>query len=512
MGMFDDPNGYNPADPNDQTQQYKSPSADPFAQFGITTPLQKDQAAYARQVQMQQQQMQMALQQQQLIHAQQQQSVDAASLASGYAFPTYLAMQAGKGVDNPMLTKGLSALGGMAAQGMGAAPRPGMQAPPMPPGMGGMPQGMVQGPPGGGLGGQPSQGMLAGQVPSDDRALILSKAMEANPGDSGKAYVEAGNEILRNAVQTGNEEYMRSGTAMISKGNDLIQNKAGQKATIDEKVSATNKNAVEAAKIQSDMTAPQSLGKVDKENGDTALAMRQYDPVTKTWSTKTDFQGKQLQRLETSTAAQRGEEVKNFQELTGNVVGFNQKIEQVKGLLTQGAATGTWASAGVGTLNNIVGTIGQLAPGTTFEQSAKDALNDMKAKGTFANWAGTTAEKDSVLIDLTMNLASTFAGPGGKVSNKEITRAERMIGENIGSPSTFTRVLDSVKERANNDYTTQYKLYKSRLTNPDEVKSMDSLYGTGQGLIGGQPNKPGRIVLPGATPSQQAAFDTYHAP
>lgn len=473
MGMFDD---YSPTDPNDQTQQYKAPSADPFAQFGIMTPMQKDQLAYARQVQQQQQQMQLQLQQQQLIHAQQQQSVDAASLASGYAFPTYLAMQAGKGVDNPMLTKGLSTLGGMAAQGMGATPRPGMQAPPMPPGVGG--GGMMQGPPGSGLGGQPSQGMLAGQVPQDDRGLILSKAMDANPGDSGKAYIQAGNEILRAAMQSGNEEYMRSGTAMIAKGNELAQTKGNQDVTNKEKLSVVDKNESEVAKNAKDLRMATNVHSVNTLEGNTKLV---WQDEKGDW--KSGFEGTPITRTLDTTPAQKGKEVEEFQDLGDAVATSHAMVTKVKQNIASGAAVGNWAEAGVGLANNIIGTIRQIAPNTDIADDALTELNTMKAKGTFAGWAKTTAINESDLNDLTMSLAKTYAGPGGRVNVNEIKRAAQTIGEHIGDPATFAAVLDDVDKRTTEAYDRKYGSYKARLTSPSQIESMDKLHAYTHSLI-----------------------------
>lgn len=478
MGMFDD-QSYDPTNPNDQTEKYKQPGSDPFAEFGIMTPMQKDAQAFQMQQQLRQQQMQLQIQQATLQRNQQQGSVDAAGLASGYSFPTYLALQAGKsGGDNPMMTRGLTQLGSMGAQALGGQPNNGVGVP--------MPGG--GGPPGGGgmmgsggqrpMMGQPTTGMMAGPVPDNDPSMILTRALQSS-NDPGTAYLTAGQQLAAQATQTGNAELARSATAMIVKGQTLKASQDAQAAGTEEKKSATTKNLAEAAKDQADLKYAKNVHPIDFPDGGTGLAWQTPDG---TW--KTGFKGEKLQRTLDTTPAQKGKEVEDFQELTRNVAGTSQKIDQVKQNLAQGAAAGSWAEAGVGTVNNIVGTLGQLVPGSKMEESAVNSLNDLKAKGTFKGWADKTAINESVLNDLTMNLAKTYAGPGGKVSNIEIRRAAETIGEHIGSPSTFIKVLDDVKTRTNDDYNTQYKLYKGRLTDPKEINAMDSLYNTGQSMMG----------------------------
>jgi hypothetical protein len=130
------------------------------------------------------------------------------------------------------------------------------------------------------------------------------------------------------------------------------------------------------------------------------------------------------------TATQRGEEYKEFQKLLVNSKSAVKSMRDITENLEQGAAQG-WAANMVTLVDNAAGTLSQMAPGSRLDASATAALESNSKN--FQDWATKTGVNESIWNDLVSNLAKTY-NPTGTITEKDITRAAKTVGQNISNP------------------------------------------------------------------------------
>lgn len=373
----------------------KKPGAGLFAELGILSPSEKLQQQLQQQQAEQAQQM---LQQQIAAQAQSAQLAQAnakAGVPGGYGFSQFQAMG---GLMN--LQKG-DRYADQAAQGMGRRPT-----------------------------------NLAPQAPGSDTdgiaSQVVSQALQQFPNDKAKALRVAGQQLSALGAN-------RQDQNLQSIGANLFQ--AAAKA--DKEQADLRKQQVDTNKE----TGPESVETRRAANGD-IMSFRRVRDANGNYVTDEQLGGGPNKQITTTeedprVQAQKGAEYSKFQDLLVNTDDTVSSMRDITDNLEKGAAQG-WAANLVGLVDNAAGTLGQLAPNSKLTSSATQALE--ATKGTFAEWAKKTGVNESIWNDLVSNLAKTY-NPTGTITEKDITRAAKTVGQNISNPATVAAVLKDAERR-----------------------------------------------------------------
>lgn len=382
----------------DQTgfPEEKKPAADLFTTFGILSPSEKRAQAMQQQMVQGLLQQQMAAQQQQL---QMQKMQTGASAGSGFGFPTALAM--------------------------GAARRPESAQQPQ----GGGPQGLQ---PGGDI----------------DAGSIFSQELQSTPDDEAGAAKRAGGKLLAVANARGDTDLAKIATNMINWSNSKAQEDAKSKASLASTQAGTAKTVQDTKLDSSKAGNPGDAFNVRAPNGDMVAMAMEKDANGKFIGYKVLGQGPNKQISQTIddplTQTQKGEEYLQFQKLLGNSDTAILSMRDIADNMEKGAAQG-WAGNGVTLMSNIVGTLEQFRPDVQYTPRAMEELSSRS--GSFKEWATKTGVNESIWNDLVSNLAKTY-NPTGTITEKDITRAAKTVGQNFSSPATVAAILRDAERRS----------------------------------------------------------------
>jgi hypothetical protein len=457
MGMFDG-DGYDPTSPADQVEQYKK-SSNPLGDLGLMTSQQKQMQA----IQMQNQlaQMQLARQQQMLglQSMQQNMGVNAAGLASGFNAPMLMAMGGLQPAFAGPLTKGINALIDKFGPNSGMTP----------------------------------MGQQALQSQNLDDTAVLNYAMQQAGGDTAKGY------------RIASQLYSRMGRNDVAanlqiKANEIDLANQQKQATIGKTQAETEQAKAQTAKTTADITKPENLGEVHNMQGMVGRKEAQFNTKTGKWEERTGDFGLPLQYTLPELPGDMSKDIVNFRTDLVNTEDAIGKMRQLRGALENGAAQG-WTADIVNTANNVLGTLGQFIPQDKLDKSAVATLDKYTKDGTFANWADKTGINESRWADLTMALAASMA-EGGKISNKEIARAQESLGENFSNPRTVSAILQDVEKRAGETIDRKHSYLKASTMPAAQKTDIDNLYGNfkqrtfGTSQQIGQPDADGWVTLP----------------
>lgn len=448
MGMFDD-GSYDPSNPNDQSEQYKKAGSDPFAEFGIMTPMQKQMQAMQMQNAYRQQQMQ---QQQQMLNLQ--------------------ATSANMGVN----AAGISGLNGPMLQMMGGQ-QPAFE--------GKLTNAINQFLPGGGLNngnglGNPAPSGMTPMGPNAmaqqnmDPSALVSASLSAHPDDLAAGYADAAAKMKQVADAKGDAQSQQIAARLQIKAFQQRQLQNAQDATTTKAKADAARAQADTQKTVAEMGNPSNFEHVNMPNGDTAIAYVKHNDDGTFGGFGIGFQGKNKEYTLAETPSQAGKDIQDYRELTGNSLSTLNSLDTLNKGLAAGAAQG-WTADGVTKVNNVVGTLKQLMPGTTIDQSAIDQANKFHSDGTFQGWANKTGVQESTWADLTMQLAKTYSN-GGKTSNQDIVRAKEALGEDIGNPATVATVLSSVKDRVVKNVDRQHDLLNVSEAEPAAREQIDNIH------------------------------------
>jgi hypothetical protein len=374
----------------------KKPGAGLFAELGIYSPTEKIEAKQAQQLL--QQQIAAQQQQQQLALAQAK-----ANVPQGYGFSQFLGMG---GLQNIQ----------QAERGTRAA------------------QGMLSG---------PQSAETPGVQGIDPRQIVLN-ALRASPDDKGKAFRVAAQQLAAIGQQNGDEQFMTAAANLMDKATEADKEKAGVESTQATTEATKQKTILDKAQAGN----PGKYQDRRDPNGNLMTDRDQFDENGKYLGTKTVSGGPVRQINQTiddpRTATQRGNEYQEFQKLLVNTDSTISAMHDITTNLAAGAAQG-WAASAVTLVDNAVGTLAQLAPGSRLDASATRALESNAQN--FQAWANKTGVNESIWNDLVSNLAKTY-NPTGTITEKDITRAAKTVGQNISNPKTVAAVLQDAERRS----------------------------------------------------------------
>lgn len=418
-------------------QQYKQPGADIFSDIGLMSPQQQMFQSVELQNMMQQQQLARQQQMLALRNMSQNIGVNAAQAGTGFAGPMLMQMGGLQPSWGPGLTSGLNQAIDMYANR-----------------------------------GQQQNGMMPQAAPSSDvdPARIVDDSIRASGGDPAKGYKMAADTLSQLADSTGNDNYRMSAARLRAQAFALQQKEAESSASTQKNQADAAEARARAKSVGAEMYMPKPLGVVHDQSGQVGLAYSQIDPSTGKPSIKTTGWGVPIQYVIPNTPNGMESNIRNFQDTVTNGLDSMQRINGLENLLkSKGGAAQGWAADGVDFANNLLGTLRQLAPGTTLDAGAEAALG--KYNGTFQQWANKTAISQSLWSDLTMGLAGVYAH-GQRISNVDIKRAADTLGESQSNPESITQILDSVKSRMSQHIDNEAETY----------------------LIGGNPQYKGQIT------------------
>lgn len=408
-GPFDF-DGYDPTDPSEQQEPYKRPAADQLSSFGILTDQQRAQMAMQQQNSLRMQQLAQQQKMLQLQQTQQNMSVGAAQLGTGFGFPVLQAMGGG----NPQNTQLTSALNKIiqSRQAKSAGINADMAS------MGGGPSG------------------------DNDASKILNEEIQNNP-DTGSAYIKASARIAALGNKRGDSHLLDIATRMRLAGNQQ-QLSAGKitAETAKDNAQATNDTTTSELARAKAGNPGEAFG-VNFENGDVGKMVQLKNQDGSFKSYQVINRGKQAQYTVAELPGDRSKDLRDYREYVGNIVQSSKSMDQIVQNMKQGGSIG-WTGEAVEAVNNVVGSLKQLAPTANVTQDAVKEVN--KYSSDFDAWAKKTNINSSIMSDLTMQLAASYA-KGGRISNVEIKHAHDTLGESIGDPSTLAAVLGSVKSR-----------------------------------------------------------------
>lgn len=386
----------------------KKPGAGLFADSGIYSPSEK------LQMQLQQQQAQQAqfLLQQQIMAQQQGMQLASANAKSnaptGYNFAPFLAMGGGAN---------LNTADKLATQARGS--------------------------------GQPAQVPQIDSSSADqagiDPGSILSQALQQYPNDKSTALRVAGKQIAGLGQQRGSSYLQNIGSNLLNEAYKADK----EKADLEEKKANTGNLQQEALDKQGKRGNPGTPFNIRDPQGNMVPMAPSYNPdgSFKGWDQIAPGGPNKIinQTIDDPrTQTQKGEEYTGFQKLTTNTESTIYAMRDITENLKQGAAQG-WAASTVGLLDNAAGTLAQLAPNSSLNAKATQALAGQR--GTFANWAQKTGVNDSIWNDLVSNLAKTY-NPTGTITEKDITRAAKTVGQSYSNPKTVAAILEDAERRA----------------------------------------------------------------
>lgn len=391
-----------------------------FAELGIYSPSEK---AQMQMEQNQAMQAQFLLQQQLAAQAQQAQIHSAnakSSVPTGYNFSTFLGM------------------GGM--QNLNQADRLAAQA-----------QGMARQVPNAFSQSQPQAPYGASDKAGISPEQIVTQALQQYPNDKPTALRVAGKQ-LATLGQARNDPYLQNiGANLLNKAVEADKEVADLKA----------KNA-EARKAQisaNKEAGPGSAETYRTSNGDITTYRKKYDAEGNYIGDEIKGSGpnKQVTSNDGLTDTQVGANVDKFASLVTNTDATISAMRDIRTNLSKGSAQG-WTAAGVGFMNNVKGTLEQLASTGTYSAGAQEALS--KFAPTFQEWADKTGVNDSIWNDLVSNLAKTY-NPTGTITEKDITRAAKTVGQNVSNPQTVAKILEDAERRSRQFVDKTYK-YSTR--------------------------------------------------
>jgi hypothetical protein len=296
------------------------------------------------------------------------------------------------------------------------------------------------------------QAAAAPQEASADPSEILNRHLAANPDDVGKAYTQAGLELQK----SGNPEHRSIAANLITRGAEEVMNRRKDLADVEGKELDTDTK-------RNQLGNPGNVFQGRSPNGDLVSMAPQFDKkgvftgyqvVTKGPSKET------VQNIDDPrTGTQQGEDYQKVVQLMVNTETAIESMRQLRKNMEKGAAQG-WVAAGVGLVDNVVGSLDQLVKGAVLDKSAETALSAQTP--TFEKWAEKTGVNASIWADLVSSLAKTY-NPTGTITEKDITRAAKVVGQNNSNPKTVAAILKDVESRSADFVNRTYK-YSSQAT------------------------------------------------
>ena len=467
-GPFDF-DGYDPTDPESQTQQFKNPAASTEGQFGILSDQQKAQMAFQMQRSLQQQQLMNQQRMLQMQMLQQNMGVNIGKLGEGFGFPVMNAYNAGNKLSNALNNIINSR----------EAKQAGIQAP-------------------------PQGGMLGiGSSNDDSIAAILHKHTQSDP-DTATAYIKASAEI---ASTFPNDPHAQQVASLMRIQGNQKQIEAGKTAaeTAKDTAQANEANQNAAAK-KAELGNPGATFEIHLPNGNLGRAYLAKNPDGSFAGFKQlPWEGPNMQIQLDSTPGGREKALGEFRDQISNAVGAVQKIDQLSVMAGTGKAAMGWAEVPTTFVDNLVGAAKQLIPSqTNIDPDAQKLWESMKGpSGTFSSWAQKTGQAESMWSDLTMQLAATYA-KGSRISNQDIQRATHTLGEHLTNPSTVVGVLQDVKQRTIDDIHRNRDLMKLSPGNKEYQDTIDNYSNffdqkvktDGPTAPGGTPDADGWTTMP----------------
>lgn len=299
----------------------------------------------------------------------------------------------------------------------------------------------------GGLNRPPQQQQMPQQQQGGfDPGSLVAQELAATPDDRAGAMKRAGLKLLQLGGQKGDSTLQRIGSNLIVK--------AQKESVVQQKAQADQADAARKAAQAGNPGTPYN---VHTPNGDIRSERETHGKLGEYTGTEILSQGPNKEQIATlddpRTQTQKGKEYMDFKDMLTNTRTAVDSMRDITKNLEDGAAQG-WAAKGVSLLDNAVGTLNQLAPGSSLDSSAQAAL--AKNGSTFKSWAQKTGVNESIWNDLVSNLAKTY-NPTGTITEKDIVRAARVVGQNYSNPQTVAAILKDAERRAIRGVTNSYE-------------------------------------------------------
>lgn len=399
-------------------QQYRQPGADIFSSMGIMNPQQQ---------MFQQVEMRNMLEQQQFAREQQMLAMrnmsmnmgaNAAQIGSGFAGPMLMGMG---GLQNGQIAKGVTGLADALISKFG--PQNGGMTP---------------------MGPQAA----ASQASQIDPTQIIAAARAKYPDDPGRAYTEAGQQLIQLGKASGNDALIQGGVRTMDQGNKFrLANAQTEANTAKSAAQAAEANA-RVKSLQVSMNMPKTVGTVRNSAGWQGLQYAQRGPDGQIHMYTTGW-GPNLTYASPGTPGGWQKNGDSFQKYTETNSTAINRINSLESQVKNGAPIG-WAQDATSFFNDVLGTLKQLTPGDSNIPDSVRSDFEKNFPTTFQSWATKGEIGESTAQDLVMSLASTYAA-GRQVSRTDIARAESVVGTATSNPQTLIPLLENVKQRTIGD-------------------------------------------------------------
>lgn len=424
--------------------QYRQPGADVFSQMGVMSPQQQMFQGVELQNMMEQQQF--ARQQQMLAmrNMAMNMGAQAANVGTGFGGPLLQMMGGMQPAFSSGLTNGINQLIDLKNRGF----------------QNGAPIGVM--------------GSLSSDPNQFDPTALLAYARQKFPDDPAQANKWAGQQLIQAGQSSRNPTWEQAGVRLMDAGNALALSRGKTQADINKSNAQANESTARANELQAELSKPNPMGPFHDQQGNVGEGYSQYDVAKGAWNIKSTGWGKPIQYVLPQTPGDISKDIGDFRERLSDTEDAIARIRQVRQGLANGAAQG-WTADGVKLVNDLQGSIEQLAPGSMLDSDGQKLLGTYK--GDFNSWAQATGVNESTWADLTMALAKSYA-KGGRISNQDIERAKESIGENYSDPRTVTAILNNVEQRTTGDVDRDYAYLRSSAMMPQQKQDIDNLYGT----------------------------------
>jgi hypothetical protein len=286
---------------------------------------------------------------------------------------------------------------------------------------------------------------------------IITSALQQYPNDKAKAFRIAGQQLAAMGQANQRQDLMSLGANLIDRASSADK----EQEELKNKQVDTQTKQVELTGKQGALDNPGNTFQGHDPDGNMVTYQPQFKDGKYTGlKVVTAGPNKQItQSGDLLTPTQAGEEAIKMKDLIKNTDATVSAMRDISSNLKKGAAQG-WAGSGVGFMNNIKGTLEQLASNNSYSPAADAALK--KFAPDFQEWANKTGVNDSIWNDLVSNLAKTY-NPTGTITEKDITRAAKTVGQNISNPSTVAAVLEDAERRSKNFVDTSFQYSGKRV-------------------------------------------------
>lgn len=285
---------------------------------------------------------------------------------------------------------------------------------------------------------------------------IVSQAMQQYPNDPGTAYRVAGKQLATLGMARQDPYLQNVGANLMAKAvaaDKEAAEIAAKKISTDkdaQEISISANKAGQPGEWQNTRDAAGNINQIRQKRG--PLGAYAGDEV------RIGGPNKQINASDDPmTNTQRGASFTEFRDLVRDSSSSIDSMKQVTDMLKDGAAQG-WTAKAVTLMDNVVGTLSQLAPNASMTAEATQALTKYNSK--FAEWAAKTGIKESVVQDLVASLAK--AQNGGKVTENDIIRAAKQVGANLSNPASMAKVLEVQQARVRANVDRSYKFSATR--------------------------------------------------